>query len=90
MGVLKRLGLFADLQCPECQGGYCIEIKESPSKQVLESDLNVRTVVPEADTTADESVPGTSGLGATLNQSGSKNSIGKFDFFLEFERSVAN
>ncbi|XP_038109345.1 uncharacterized protein LOC6041308 isoform X2 [Culex quinquefasciatus] len=64
-----------DLQCPECQGGYCIEIKESPSKQVLESDLNVRTVVPEADTTADESVPGTSGLGATLNQSGSKNSI---------------
>uniref|UniRef100_A0A1Q3FB54 Putative leucine-rich repeat protein n=1 Tax=Culex tarsalis TaxID=7177 RepID=A0A1Q3FB54_CULTA len=63
-----------DLQCPECQGGYCIEIKESPSKQALEVDTNVKTALPE--TTGDESVPGTSGLGAALNQSGSKNSIG--------------
>ncbi|XP_053693593.1 serine/threonine-protein kinase 11-interacting protein [Sabethes cyaneus] len=70
---------YDDLQCPECNGGYCIEIKESPIKQSLEgitkpigSDGDVNTS--DADDFA-QPVAGSSGLGAMLKKTSSKNSI---------------
>lgn len=71
---------YEDLQCPECSGGYCIEIKETTSKQLAEDkngkpDNNDKAIT---DTSFSETLqmPGTSGLGTTLNKSDSKNSIG--------------
>ncbi|XP_055596740.1 uncharacterized protein LOC129746859 isoform X2 [Uranotaenia lowii] len=72
-----------DLQCPECKGGYCIEIKESPPKEILDEEAkpsvsgvatkNVLAGVPED---SNQPVPGTSGLATFLQDSGSKQSIG--------------
>uniref|UniRef100_A0AAG5DCX1 LKB1 serine/threonine kinase interacting protein 1 N-terminal domain-containing protein n=1 Tax=Anopheles atroparvus TaxID=41427 RepID=A0AAG5DCX1_ANOAO len=78
-----------DLQCPECRGGYCIEIKE----QQLEKEVaSVSTVAPESSSNlanlrtlvmnsdAASVVPGPSGTStgeiAALRTSPSKNSLG--------------
>ncbi|XP_055544801.1 uncharacterized protein LOC129729914 isoform X2 [Wyeomyia smithii] len=71
---------YDDLQCPECHGGYCIEIRESPIKKF--SDDIDKTAGTEGDTNASDvddfahPVAGSSGLCTTLKNSGSKNSIG--------------
>ncbi|XP_058455943.1 uncharacterized protein LOC131433132 isoform X2 [Malaya genurostris] len=59
-----------DLQCPECSGGYCIEIKESPTKHFLD-DFDKPTSCDDGVVGVDEfvqPVAGTSGLGAVMKK----------------------
>ncbi|XP_058820320.1 uncharacterized protein LOC131682671 isoform X2 [Topomyia yanbarensis] len=72
---------FEDLQCPECSGGYCIEIKESPTKQFL-TNFDKPSSSGDCMSGIDDfvqPVAGSSGLGAMMKKSGSKNSIAPSD-----------
>ncbi|XP_055639724.1 serine/threonine-protein kinase 11-interacting protein isoform X2 [Toxorhynchites rutilus septentrionalis] len=69
---------FDDLQCPECNGGYCIEIKDSPPKRFLATNDSTKSDIIVRTDETNESAPamaGASGLGATFKKSDSKSSI---------------
>ncbi|XP_065078704.1 serine/threonine-protein kinase 11-interacting protein isoform X2 [Ochlerotatus camptorhynchus] len=69
-----------NLQCPECSKGFCVEITESPAKWIPADNSRRGGIKTEyTDATASElegPMPGPSGMGTVLKQSGSKTSIG--------------
>ncbi|XP_053673404.1 LOW QUALITY PROTEIN: uncharacterized protein LOC128723667, partial [Anopheles nili] len=79
--------IFEDLQCPECYGGYCIEIREQQLEKDTKSVIAGSSEISKAfvqsvlasNSNVESAVPGTSGTNilepATIQHSASKNSI---------------
>ena len=83
-----------DLQCPECFGGYCIEIKETQLEKetvptVFGTGDNSKTSVKQtlgSNSDVSNTVPGPSGTHIMdpdmIHNSSSKNSLGMYGFII--------